>query len=260
MISLMPMAGAGRRFQEAGFRVPKPFIPVMGLPMYVTALKSFPRADRIIFLCQQDFLERYPFEEETRKHFPDAITVSVDGLTEGQACTCLLAEEHLDTDEPLLISSIDYQLVYDANAYRRLLDDASTDVAIFTFLQKSIVTKDARAFAYCRTEDGRVTHVVEKRTISDQPRLDPAFTGTLYYRRARDFVRGAKEMIAKDIRVNGEFYVGTSVNQLIEEGLTVRIFPVEKFISFGDPLELQLFHTWEEFFYHEDRHPYCGWE
>lgn len=260
MIGLVPMAGAGSRFVQEGYRVPKPFIPIMGQPMYVTALKSFPPADRFIFLCQKQFLERYPFEAETKRRFPGAVIIAVDGLTEGQACTCLLAEEHLDTDEPLLISSIDYQLVYDEAAYARMAQDPTVDVAIWTFQQKSIITKDPEAFAYCRTEGDRVVEVVEKQTISDNPRLDPAFTGTLYYRRARDFVRGAKTMIARNIRVNNEFYVGTSVNQLIAEGRRVVIFPVEKFVSFGDPLELQLFHAWEDFFYHEPNHPYSGWK
>ena len=72
-------------------------------------------------------------------------------------------------------------------------------------------------------------------------------------------MRGAKRMIEKNIRINNEFYVGTSINQLIEEGLDVRIFPVGKFISFGDPFELELYQAWEEFFYQEKRHPYSGW-
>ena len=90
-----------------------------------------------------------------------------------------------------------------------------------------------------------VVEVVEKQTISDQPRYDPAVVGSFYFARGKDFVRGAESMIAADCRVNGEFYVGTSINQLIRQGLTVRTFPVEKFLSFGDPLELRVFQAWK---------------
>ena len=260
MIGLVPMAGRGSRFIAEGYRLPKPFIPIMGQPMFVTAIRSLPPADRYIFICQKAFVDKYPFEEEVEKHYPGSRVIAVDKMTEGQACTSLLAEDYLDFDEDLWISAIDSQLVYDVDAFNRLHADKSIDVAIFTFLTGAVTKKDPLAFAYCRTVAGnRVIEVAEKRTISDTPKLDPAVVGTFYYRRAGDFVRGAKKMIAKNIRINNEFYVGTSINQLIDEGLDVRIFPVNKFISFGDPFELELYQAWEEYFYQEKRHPYSGW-
>ena len=259
MLSLVPMAGRGSRFVSDGYRLPKPFIPIMGQSMFVAALNSFPPADRFIFLCRTEFLQRFPFERELKKYFPNSLTLSVGSVTEGQACTCLLAEQHMDMNEALIISSIDYQIIYDEHALATMLGDGSIDVIIFTFQAGSISLKAPEAFAYCRTEGDRVLEVVEKRTISDTPALDPAVVGTFYYREAHLFVRGAKQMIERNIRVNGEFYVGTSINQLIEQGCNVRMFPVAKFISFGDPMELQLYQAWEDYFYHEPSHPYGGW-
>ena len=260
MISLIPMAGRGSRFVQENYSLPKPFIPIMGLPMFVASIKSFPPADKFIFICRKSFLEKYPFEDEARRNFPDCEILSVERVTEGQACTCLLAEPHMDPSKSLLISSIDYQLVYDEVAFERMRVDESIDLVVFTFQTRSITKKNPNAFAYCRVEGDRVVEVVEKRTISDKPELDPAVVGTFYYRRAGDFVRGAKEMIRKDIRVNNEFYVGTSINQLIKENLNVRVFPVDKFVSFGDPFEVHLYQAWEEYFYNEKTHPYHGFK
>ncbi len=262
MISLVPMAGRGSRFISDGYRLPKPFIPIAGKPMFVAALNSFLPADKYIFICQGEFLQKYPFAEELQKYFANSVTLSVDEVTQGQACTCLLAEKHLDMGEELLISSIDYQTIYDEEALASMLADETIDVIIFTFQSGSTCLKAPEAFAYCRTDrdSDRVIEVVEKRTISDTPELDPAVVGTFYYRHAIQFVPGAKQMIERNIRVNNEFYVGTSINQLIEQGLNVRIFPIKKFISFGDPLELQLYQAWEEYFYNEPNHPYNGWQ
>ncbi len=258
MISLVPMAGRGSRFSREGYRLPKPLIPVMGLPMFIAALKSFPRADKVIFICQQKFLERYPLAAEIDKHLASARIIPIPQVTEGQACTCLLAQDLLPPEEELLISSIDYQVVYDRARFVELRANPAIDVAVFTFQTGAISKKDPTAFAYCRVAGSRVLEVVEKRTISPSPESDPAVVGIFYFRRAGDFVRGARRMIRKNIRVNQEFYVGTSINQLIEEGLRVHIFPVEKFISFGDPFELRLYEYWEDFFYHEEKHPYKG--
>ena len=260
MISLLPMAGRGSRFVQECYRLPKPFIPIMGVPMFVASIKSFPVAEQYIFICQKTFLDRYPFRKEVDKYFPNATILTVDYVTQGQACTCLLAEDFMDKHESLLISSIDYQMVYDESMFAAMQSDESVDVIIFTFQMKSVAKKDPGAFAYCRIHRDRVIEVVEKQTISDTPEWDQAVVGSFYYRRVSDFADGVKAMIEKNIRVNNEFYVGTSINQLIERGFNVRIFQIEKFISFGDPFDLQLYQAWEDFFYDEMAHPYTGWK
>lgn len=258
MISLIPMAGQGSRFKEAGYQLPKPFIPIMNMPMFMAAIRSFPRSDRYLLVCQKEFVRRYSFQKQVEQYLSSCEVLTVDGLTEGQACTCLVAEDRMDPNDMLMISSCDYQLVYDEEAHQQLFHDPTIDVIVWTFQTGAITKKSPEAFAYCRTMGNHVLEVVEKRTISETPHLDPAVTGTFTYRRVSDFLYGAKMMIQKNIRINGEFYVGTSINQLIEIGKKVVVFPVKKFISFGDPFELQLYQAWEEFFFNEESHPYHG--
>jgi dTDP-glucose pyrophosphorylase len=256
MISLLPMAGRGSRFKIENYNLPKPFIPIMDIPMFMAAIQSFPAVDKHMIICQSDFVKRYSFKEQASKFLPNCEVLSVDEVTDGQVCTCLLAENFIDSEESLLISSCDYQVVYDETQYKLLLNDPDVDVIIWTFTAGGITKYDPSAFAYCREENGYVKEVVEKKTISDTPEKDPTVVGTFTYRRFGDFVTGAKSLIAKNIRVNNEFYVGTSINQLIESGKRVKIFPVKKFISFGNPFELQLYQYWEEFFYSDEKHLY----
>jgi dTDP-glucose pyrophosphorylase len=250
------MAGRGNRFFQEKYRVPKPFVPVRDRPMFLAAARSFPAADHTIFLIQAEHLHKYPVAETVARYYPYHTLIPVDGMTEGQACTCLLAESHLPPQAGLFIASCDYEMVYDRPAYEALWARPDIDVIIWTFKIGAIKKADPDAFAYCRMEGNRVVEVVEKRTISHRPWDDPAVVGSFTYRTAGLFVRGAQEMIARNIRVNGEFYVGTSINQLIEAGCHVVTFEIDKFISFGNPHELMHFEYWEEYFDSLPDHPY----
>ena len=149
-----------------------------------------------------------------------------------------------------MIASCDYEQRYDPAAWRRILDDPRIDGAVWTWRADGHFLKNPEAFAYCRTgEDGAtIIEISEKRTISDRPGRDPLAIGTFWYRRAGDFLHGARKMIARGKTVNGEHYVGTSINELIEEGARFVIFEVEQWISFGDPFELKVLEFWESYF------------
>jgi dTDP-glucose pyrophosphorylase len=257
-INLIPMAGRGSRFFEQKYRVPKPFVPVRGRPMFLTAASSFPNADHAIFLIQAEHLAKYPIAATISRSYPQHSLIPVHGVTEGQACTCLLAEDILHPQASLFIASCDYEMIYDRQRYEALVNNPEIDVIIWTFTIGAVKKANPNAFAYCRTEGNHVLEVVEKRTISDDPYNDPAVVGSFTYRTADLFVQGARQMIAKNIRVNGEFYVGTSINQLIEAGYRVVTFPIDKFISFGNPYELRHFEYWEEYFDDLRDHPYTA--
>ncbi len=218
MISLIPMAGRGSRFKKNGYNLPKPFIPIMGMPMFLAAIRSFPLSDKYIIICQDEFVDRYSILEKTKNYLPKCKVISVKGITDGQASTCLLAENQLIDDQALIISSCDYQLVYNEEVYDKLLKDLSIDVIVWTFEIGQIKKHSPNEFAYCRTNGPIVKEIVEKKTISNTPHLDPAVVGTFTFRYSSDFVWAAKKMINKNIQINGEYYVGTSINQLIELG------------------------------------------
>lgn len=251
-INLIPMAGKGARFREYGYRVAKPLIKVRSTPMVIRTAHSMPQADRWIFLPSESDVNKYPIERNLREFYPDCNVIPVKSLTSGQAATCLLAENALHAEAELMIASCDYEHLYDSVKWKNLISDPDIDGAIWTYRMNSAITKNPKAFAYCRVgDDGQtILEIVEKNTISDSPEKDPLVVGTFWYRRAKDFVSGAQDMIEKNITVNGEHYVGTSINQLIEEGKHFVIFDVEQWISFGDPFELRVFEFWEDYFHY----------
>ncbi len=211
---VIPMAGRGSRFANAGFTTPKPLIPVGGRPMIEWVIDNIRprRAHRFIFLCLAEHLETYPeVPAELRRLCPGCEIVPVATVTEGAACTVLLARRFIDSADPLMIANSDQLVELDINDYLAAADAPGVAGLIMTFWS------DHPKWSYCRLRpDGDVTEVVEKKVVSNE-----ATVGIYNFREGRDFVRAADAMIAANLRVNNEFYVAPAYNQLIAEGARI---------------------------------------
>jgi NDP-sugar pyrophosphorylase family protein len=231
---VMPMAGRGSRFAEIGIDVPKPLIDVLGRPMYVWAMESLPLelAGRVIFICLEEHLRHRELEKDVRRrygHF-DLEIISLDVVTEGQACTVLKAERFIDNAEPLLIYNADtYCRTNLAVRLPKLPEGVAGLLGVFH--------AEGDKWSFARTDaSGRVVETAEKRRISDW-----ASTGLYYFRRGHDFVAFSQRMIADNDRVNNEFYVAPVYNRMIAEGAEILIDPAEEVWALGTPEDLRHF-------------------
>jgi len=234
------MAGRGSRFANAGFTIPKPLIPVGGRPMIQWVIENVrpAGAHRFIFLCLAEHLERYPaVPAELARISPGCEIVPVSQVTEGAACTVLLAREHIDNREPLMIANSDQIVDLSIDEYLAAGSGPETEGLIMTFWS------DHPKWSYCRMRaDGTVREVVEKQVVSNE-----ATVGIYNFRAGSDFVRAADSMIAADLRVNNEFYVAPCYNQLIAEGAKVVIHRTGReydgMCGLGIPEDLEFFKT-----------------
>jgi NDP-sugar pyrophosphorylase family protein len=235
------MAGRGSRFQEAGFDLPKPLIPVHGKPMITVVVHNLLPAQphRFIFLCLQEHIDKYKVDEFLRGHVPGSEVVVVDRVTEGAACTVLLAEKYIDNDDPLMIANSDQWVDIDINDYLAAQDNSGADGLIMT------MWADDPKWSYVRLDaDDKITEVVEKQVVSNE-----ATVGIYNYRRGADYVRAAKSMIAKDLRVNGEFYVAPAYNEMIAAGQKIVYYNVGReydgMYGMGIPKDLATFESFD---------------
>jgi dTDP-glucose pyrophosphorylase len=235
---VIPMAGRGSRFADAGFADPKPLIKFGGKPMIAWVVENIrpTRPHRFIFICLKEHLDRYPrLRLQLAETCPGCVIVPVEKVTEGAACTVLLARAHIDNDDALMIANSDQYVELAIDEYLKTLDASRADGLIMTFWA------DHPKWSYCRLRsDGTVSEVVEKKVISNE-----ATVGIYNFARGRDFVAGADAMIARDLRVNGEFYVAPVYNLLIERSariITSRIGRgAEGMHGLGTPEDLQKF-------------------
>jgi len=149
-VNLIPMAGEGQRYVDAGYQIPKPFIEVDGLPMVIRACQALPLADRYIFVCRKSHLEKYPMEEKIKEYIPNAIIVTVDHLTEGQAITCLAARDYIPDDAILTIGASDNDMTFSASEMERLFLDEEVDGWIWTFRNNPAVLQTRKCMVGLR--------------------------------------------------------------------------------------------------------------
>lgn len=243
------MAGAGQRFADVGYRLPKPLIPVADKPMIVRAAGCLPKPDQWVFVCRQEHIAQAQIDLELKKLFQPAEIISVDHLTEGQACTCLLAKDKLAPDAVLTIGACDNAMNYDPAKFEAAIGASDCDALIWTFRNNPAVLQDPRMYGWVDADaNGCVRRVSVKVPISDKPMNDHAVIGAFTFKRAKDFVNAAEAMIHANRRIKNEFYVDEAMNVAVEQGLRVKVFEVEHYICWGTPRDLDTYNYWHGWF------------
>jgi HAD superfamily hydrolase (TIGR01509 family) len=228
---LIPMAGAGSRFEKAGYTFPKPLIDVRGKPMIQWVVDNLNVDAKYIFIVQKSHFDQYNLKDTINNFCPNNEIIQIDGITEGAACTTLLAKQFINNEEPLIIANSDQFVEWDSDDFMYNCGAGDLDASILTF--KS--THPKWSFAKMN-ECGYVTEVAEKKPISDI-----ATVGIYYWRKGSDYVKYTEQMIDKNIRVNNEFYVCPVFNEAIKDGKKVRTYNVEKMWGLGTPEDLENF-------------------
>ena len=257
---IIPMAGAGQRFADAGYQTSKPAIPTTDrrtgeqLPMVVCATKDLPgvKTDGSnVTYIDRTFHKDGGVEEVIKNYFPSASFITIDNLTEGQACTCLLAKEKIDNDEALLIAGCDNGMVFDEEKFEQMTQDC--DVLAFTFRHHQAVLAKPDAYGWMIAEEDtcKITGMSIKKAVSDNPLEDHAIVATFWFKHGKDFVKAAEKMIAENDRINNEFYVDEVMKHCLELGMDVRVFEIERYIGWGTPNDYEQYEAtikyWREF-------------
>ena len=228
---LIPMAGAGSRFQQAGYTFPKPLIEVDGKPMIQVVVDNLNIDATFIYVVQKEHREKYNLDTLLNLITPNCKIVEVNGLTEGAACTTLLAKEFIDNDAPLVMANSDQFLEWDSNEFMYKMIEQEVDGGIVTFN----ATHPKWSFAKV-DEYGYVTEVAEKNPISDI-----ATVGVYYWAKGSDYVKYAEQMIEKNIRTNNEFYTCPVFNEAIGDDKKIKTFNIEKMWGLGTPEDLKYY-------------------
>jgi HAD superfamily hydrolase (TIGR01549 family) len=228
---LIPMAGAGSRFEAAGYTFPKPLIEVRGKPMIQVVVENLNIEARFIYIVQRSHYEKYNLEFLLKLITPNCEIVQIDGLTEGAACTTLLAREFIDNDDSLVIANSDQFVEWNSGEtlYSFMADGIDGGIVTFNATHPK--------WSYARIDEfGLVQEVAEKKPISNI-----ATVGIYFWKKGSDYVKYADNMIEKNIRTNGEFYVCPVFNQAIEDGKKFRIRNIDQMWGLGTPEDLNFF-------------------
>ena len=234
---VIPMAGAGSRFQSQGYLDPKPLIPIHSHPMIEVVIDNLrPKCKhRFIFICQQAHLQTYDLKPKLKQWAPGCEVVEITGLTDGAARTVLKASNFINNNDPLMIANSDQYIDFSIEEY--LASMQSDDLSGLIMTMKA---NDAKWSYVGLDKNSLVTRVVEKEVISNE-----ATVGIYNFSAGRFFVDAANLMIQKNLLVNGEFYVAPAYNELIDSGHKIGVYNVGEvgngMYGLGTPDDLEIF-------------------
>lgn len=230
---VIPMAGNGSRFAEKGYVNPKPLIMVKNKPMIQWVVDNLQFQNEhvtFIFITRQEHREKYQLDQFLKNIAPNCHIISIDKVTEGAACTVLLAKQYINNHDNLVIANSDQFLEWNPKEFLQQAHSTGVDGLISTF------EATHPKWSYAKEENGFVTEVAEKNPISNQ-----ATTGVYFWKRGSDFVQFAESMIRKNIRVNNEFYVCPVFNEAIQQGRKIGTQNCQKMWGLGTPEDLDYF-------------------
>lgn len=235
---LIPMAGSGSRFEEAGYSNPKPLIDIDGKPMVQYVVENLLKNGidgTFIFVIQKEH-KKYGVEKLLKSLVKKCHIISVPELTKGQLCSALRATHLIDSDEPLLIVNSDNYFIWNGSEFREKLKDDNIDGAILTFNDP----QQRHHWSFARVEGSNVTEIAEKNPISSH-----ALAGAFAWRRGSDFVKYGNQLIDKKITVDGDYFIAPVLNEAIQDNQIIHNYKIESMISMGTPDELENFIKWK---------------
>lgn len=232
---VMPMAGEGSRFKNAGWTTPKPLIELKGKPLFVRAIESVKVEGaqmKYSFIVRQEHIDKYGIDKSIKAILPEANVFSVPQTTRGAVETCLMAESAIAEDDAVVV--MDCDLEFHSERYRELIANALSDKNAKGGALVSFESEEPR-YSYAEVDgDGRVLRTAEKEVISRH-----ALCGAYFFASGREFKTIAHRLLSEPVMEKPELYVSLLYNYLLRDNLPVWLVQMEMYRSYGTPEELK---------------------
>ncbi len=225
---VIPMAGRGQRFIEAGYLNPKPLLKIGDdlVIKHIINIMKVPQA-QFIFIVRQDHCDEFQLDKRLLEIEPNAKIIKINDITQGAICTVLLAKDFINTSDPVIIKDCDQIINWNPEHFFEFVERNKADGAIIN------IHTDRPNYSFSRVNSrGQITETAEKSVISNYGSV-----GIYYFAKGSDLVKYAERMITKNLRVNNEFYTAPVYNQFIQDFKTILHYPVAEMFQLGTPEE-----------------------
>lgn len=260
MTNIIAFAGAGERFKKAGFDTHKPLLKISGKPMVIQATECLPNAKKHIFITQKHILEQNLAKQLNT--YSNAKIITLANLTNGQATTIIKAldSSNLAESSAIFIAPSDNAMLYNEAKFKSLVESKQIDAIVFAFKNHPHANANPKQYGWIESKQYEnfqiATKISVKEPLSKNIKEDFGIVGSFYFKKVSDFRKAYELMVQKDIRVNGEFYVDSLLNELIALDKKIAILQVDFYICFGTPDDYHTFYYWQSFFHKAAHHPY----
>lgn len=212
---IIPMGGAGRRFVQAGYSRPKPFIEFHQRTMIEHVVANLGVQNQFTLVVQREHYVQYHHVFDQIKTMVESLeVVLLDQLTNGAAESCLIAKSSVEQRQPLMIANCDQIMIWNPLHFHNWFLNSPLDGVIVTYFSQHPKNSYAKV-----NSQGLVVKTVEKQVISEH-----ASNGIYVWKQAQDFFSAAQQMIDLDMRENNEYYVCPTFNWNIAQGHKIGIY------------------------------------
>lgn len=248
---VVPMAGAGKRFSDEGYDIPKPMISVSGSSMIEKVLKSLGRAEHYYFVCHSSLVKNESFKKVVATT-SDSKIIEVNQRTRGQACSAYLGIEAIDNNKPILITTCDSAVLFKQHSLKQILQD-DPDLVVFTFKNYPGANKNPQMYGWVKSKNSRIVNSSIKAPLSSTPQNDEGIVGTFYFKNKEIYQKCLDYIKTNKLLVNQEYYIDSMIEAALQLGFVAKSFIVDQFLCFGTPNDLKTFNYWQSFFHK------CSW-
>ena len=244
------MSGFGERFRRAGYSIPKPLIQVEGRPIIAHVIDLFPGERNFIFICNQEHLDNPKWEMKAvlKKYAPTGIIIGIAPHKLGPVHAVSQAEGLIDLQCSTIVNYCDFNCYWDWTLFKKNLsisDWAGVIVAYKGFHPHSLGETN---YAYMRESKGLVEDIQEKKPFTNNRMEEFTSSGTYYFATGKIMLEAFKEIMEKKIHTKGEYYVSLAYRSLLEKKLPVAVYPIEHFMQWGTPEDLDEYKGWSKIF------------
>jgi NDP-sugar pyrophosphorylase family protein len=245
---IIPIAGHSRRFKEAGYKTPKPFIMIDGKPMIKRVCEMFKPTDDFIFVCKKDDAENKEYSDILNNITQNYEIAAIEQHEYGPVYSALQAGKYINNaDEPVILAYGDFIQRWNYNQF--LSKAAMYDGAVAVFKGFHPASFGNTYYAYTRADEKlEMIELREKRSFTDNRMNEYASTGVYYLDSWKAFLKYANEILKNKPDGVNEYYCSLLFNPMVRDGLKVCLFEVEKFICWGTPEDLEEYLFWSGYF------------
>ncbi len=247
---VIPMSGIGKRFKDAGYKIPKPLIKVRGKEIINHVVNMFEKIERVIFICNEEHLndKNLNLRKILKNLHPNTTIISIKPHKKGPIHAVLEAESILDSYKPTIVNYCDFNSFFDFPNFINYLKKDKPDGCVFTYTGFHPHMLKNTNYAYIKKNKNSVIDIQEKKPFTENPMMEEVSSGTYYFKSAQLMLKYFKKTILLDLKVKGEFYVSMAYKPMIKDGLKINSFLIDYFMQWGTPSDLEDFNWYSNVF------------
>ena len=245
---IIPMSGIGKRFVEAGYRIPKPLIAVDEKPIIEHICNLFPDESKFTFICNSKHLAETNMRQVLQNIKSQSNIVEIQNHKKGPVYAVSLVKDLIEDDEEVIVNYCDFGTYWNYQDFLNHTRNRNADAAIPAYKGFHPHMLGNTNYAFIREKKQWMLEIKEKEPFTNNRMDEYASNGTYYFKKGAYVKKYFQELIDKNINLEGEYYVSLIYNLLVEDGLKVSIYNIQHMLQWGAPQDLEEYNNWSKYF------------